>query len=57
MGGSELNFLHADIQGKATIDITQTVGGLKLIVPSNWIIQSNITSTNEQDGESAKKYA
>ncbi len=44
MGGIELNLLHADIQGKVTIDITQTVGGLKLIVPSNWIIQSNITS-------------
>ncbi|MEY5047347.1 MAG: hypothetical protein RLZZ175_706 [Bacteroidota bacterium] len=44
MGGCEINFLHADFNGTITIDITQTVGGLKLIVPSNWVIQSKITS-------------
>ncbi|MBD1364158.1 hypothetical protein IDJ77_10090 [Mucilaginibacter sp. ZT4R22] len=35
-GGTELDFTHADINGRAVIDITQVFGGTKIIVPSNW---------------------
>jgi predicted membrane protein len=44
MGGSEINLSQADINGKAVIDITQVLGGTKLIVPPNWEIRSNLTS-------------
>jgi predicted membrane protein len=39
-GGTELNFMRADIQGKAVIDITMIFGGAKLIVPAHWKIQT-----------------
>ncbi|MEO7212888.1 LiaF domain-containing protein [Mucilaginibacter sp.] len=35
-GGTELDFTHADINGRAIIDLTQVFGGTKIIVPSNW---------------------
>ena len=44
MGGSEINMAQADINGTVAIDITQIMGGTKLIVPSHWEIRSNITS-------------
>jgi predicted membrane protein len=44
MGGSEINLSQADINGTVVIDITQIMGGTKLIVPPNWEIRSNITS-------------
>lgn len=43
-GGVELNFAQADIQEKATLEITQLFGGAKLIVPSNWEIKSELVS-------------
>ncbi len=44
MGGAEINLSQADIQGRANIDITQIMGGTKLIVPSNWEVRSQLTS-------------
>lgn len=44
MGGAELNFSQADIQGTATLDITQIMGGTKIIVPPNWEVRSQLTS-------------
>jgi predicted membrane protein len=44
MGGSEINMAQADINGTVVIDITQIMGGTKLIVPAHWEIRSNITS-------------
>jgi predicted membrane protein len=44
MGGTEINLSQADIQGIATLDITQVMGGTKLIVPPHWEIRSQITS-------------
>lgn len=44
MGGSEINLSQADINGVVVMDITQIMGGTKLIVPPNWEIRSNITS-------------
>ncbi len=39
-GGSELNLSQADIQGKATLEITAIFGGTSLIVPANWTVKS-----------------
>ena len=44
MGGAELNLSQADIQGTAALDITQIMGGTKIIVPSHWEIRSQLTS-------------
>ena len=44
MGGAELNLSQADIQGVASLDITQIMGGTKIIVPPNWEVRSNLTS-------------
>jgi predicted membrane protein len=44
MGGAELNLSQADIQGTARLDITQIMGGTKLIVPPHWTIRSGLTS-------------
>jgi len=44
-GGCELNLMHAEIQTQATIRIDQQLGGLKLIVPSHWHIQSEVNCT------------
>lgn len=43
MGGSEINLIQADIKGQAVLDITQVMGGTKLIVPANWTVISEIT--------------
>ncbi len=44
MGGAELNLSQADIQGTAALDITQIMGGTKIIVPPNWEVRSQLTS-------------
>ena len=44
MGGAELNLSQADIQGTAAIDITQIMGGTKIIIPSHWELRSQLTS-------------
>jgi len=44
MGGAELNLSQADIQGSARLDITQIMGGTKIIVPPHWTIRSDLTS-------------
>ena len=41
MGGAEINMMQADIQGKVALEITQVMGGTKLIVPSHWRIQTS----------------
>ena len=40
-GGSEINLSQADIHGRAVLDITTLFGGAKIIVPSNWQINSD----------------
>ncbi len=44
MGGAEINLSQADIQGTAALDITQIMGGTKIIVPAHWTIRSELTS-------------
>jgi hypothetical protein len=39
-GGTDINLMQADIQGKIVLDLTQIFGGTKLIVPPNWKIQT-----------------
>ncbi len=39
-GGTDINLMQADIEGKVVIDLTQIFGGTKLIVPPHWKIQT-----------------
>ncbi|HJU46121.1 MAG TPA: LiaF domain-containing protein [Chitinophagaceae bacterium] len=43
-GGTELNLLQADFDGKARLDVTAIFGGAKLIIPANWAVKSDVTS-------------
>jgi hypothetical protein len=40
LGGTELNLTQADLTKPAVLEMTQVFGGSKLIVPSNWTVQS-----------------
>lgn len=44
MGGAEIDLTQADIQGKAVLDVTAVFGGVKLIVPVDWEVQSHATA-------------
>ncbi len=39
-GGTELNFMQAELAGTAVLELTQIFGGTKIIVPANWKIHS-----------------
>ena len=41
-GGSEIDFMQADIQGTAVLYLEQVFGGLKLIVPQCWTVKNEI---------------
>lgn len=43
-GGVELDFTQADISGPTVIDITQVFGGIKIIVPANWKVVSDLAA-------------
>lgn len=43
-GGTELDLTQADIDGKAVLDVVQMFGGVKLIVPSNWSVKSDMVT-------------
>ncbi len=44
MGGSEINLTQADFTGTVKIDTTNIFGGTKLVVPSNWDVQSEVVA-------------
>jgi len=44
MGGCEIDFTQADIQGRVPIDVTQVFGGTKLIVPPHWQVHTQMTA-------------
>jgi len=44
MGGSEINLSQADFTGKVKIDVTNILGGAKLIVPPDWDVQSDVVT-------------
>lgn len=43
-GGSDLDLSQADIQGTVAVDVVAVFGGVKLIVPANWEVKSNISA-------------
>ena len=43
-GGVELDFTQANINGSVVIDITQVFGGIKIIVPANWKVVSDLAA-------------
>ena len=43
-GGAELDLTQADIEGKAVIDAVAVFGGLKLVIPANWNLKTDIVS-------------
>ena len=43
-GGTELNFMKADINNTAVVDVTAIFGGCEIIVPSNWKVKVDITT-------------
>ncbi|MCC8427325.1 LiaI-LiaF-like domain-containing protein [Mucilaginibacter sp. UR6-11] len=44
MGGAELDFTQANINGRVYIDVTQVFGGTKIIVPSHWMVISDMAA-------------
>lgn len=44
MGGTELDLTQADFTGTIRMDITQVMGGTKIIVPAHWEVRSEITA-------------
>lgn len=44
MGGSEINFLQADIQHPIELEVHNVFGGTKLIIPSNWDLKNEISA-------------
>ncbi len=64
-GGCELNLMLADFTGEAVITINQQFGGIKLIIPPNWMVKSDLACVfagieddrpvvNTTDGSQAK---
>jgi predicted membrane protein len=43
-GGTELDLSQADIEGNVVIDTVTLFGGIKILVPANWEVKSNITA-------------
>jgi predicted membrane protein len=39
LGGAEINLMQADINGRVVLDVTQVLGGTKLLIPSHWDVQ------------------
>ncbi|MDB5263039.1 MAG: hypothetical protein JWQ14_2320 [Adhaeribacter sp.] len=44
LGGAEINLSQADIQGRVILDITQVLGGTKIIVPPHWDVISEVAA-------------
>lgn len=44
LGGSEIDFTQADINGRVHVDMTLFCGGATLIVPANWSVESDLVA-------------
>jgi predicted membrane protein len=44
MGGCEINFSHADINGTVVLDVTQIMGGTKIIIPPTWDVVTEMSA-------------
>ncbi len=42
-GGVEINFLNCDMKAPVVLDVTTFMGGVKLIVPQNWIVKNEVS--------------
>ena len=42
--GTEINFMHADINDSVSLEVIQLFGGCTIIAPAHWIIQSEMGS-------------
>ncbi len=56
-GGAEVNLSQADIQRKVTLELNQVFGGVRLIVPPHWEIQSELVTIfgNTEDKRQVKQ--
>lgn len=43
-GGAELNLSHADFASEAILDVSIVFGGLKIIVPANWEVKTELNT-------------
>lgn len=43
-GGSEINLMQADINGRVHLEVVQVFGGTKIIVPANWTVHSEMVA-------------
>jgi len=43
-GGCDVNLSQADFQGTIVLDLIAIFGGVKIIVPSNWEVKSEVTA-------------
>lgn len=43
-GGGKIDFINADIQGTAVLNISAFCGGVEIIVPSNWRVQNDLNA-------------
>jgi predicted membrane protein len=43
-GGTDIDLTQADMQKPAVIDVVQVFGGVKLVIPANWEIKSEVVS-------------
>lgn len=44
LGGAEINLSQADIKGRVILDVTQVLGGTKIIVPAHWDVVSEVAA-------------
>lgn len=44
LGGTDIDLMHADIQGQAVLKVSVVFGGLKLIVPPHWDVQLGVSN-------------
>lgn len=44
MGGVEINLMQADFENRAIIDFNVIMGGVSLIVPTNWVVVNEVTA-------------
>ena len=44
MGGAEIDLSQADFTGTVRLDITQIMGGTKIIVPPHWEVRTEVTA-------------
>jgi predicted membrane protein len=44
LGGTEIDLTQADFTGTARLDVTQIMGGTKILVPPHWEVRSQVTA-------------